>query len=323
MAESEIQQAVVAPPLAHLAYPQASAGLLGDMVIEVDPEYARKPDEVEVVPSTSSSADEGVDEMQNFDDYPSGYPQLAAVVNSDPNFRVYRRFGTLRNRVMFYRQHELAKLEERLQEMDLADDQAHPYRNQSIRRDKADPESERQALMDEIDQKLEHYDKLLAREQKSLLMERPTKRNYRSLINYIWNEKPIVQSEMTFLNPADDFVILSKEQDSPFHVRIEKLLQKSGRDWLKRLFSTPEQRQKTQDSAIDLYSKARINYLVQAIVALVTIILLMTPICLLFYLDFNREVKVVVVLLFVSLFPATITILARPKNHEVFAATAA
>lgn len=91
------------------------------------------------------------------DDYPPGYPQLAAVVNSDPNFRVYRRFGTLRNRVMFYRQHEIAKLEEKLQEMDKADDQAHPYRNQSIRKDKADPESERQALMDEIDQKLEHY----------------------------------------------------------------------------------------------------------------------------------------------------------------------
>lgn len=83
------------------------------------------------------------------------------------------------------------------------------------------------------DAALKGIDKLLAREQKSLLMERPTKRNYRSLINYIWNEKPIVQSEMTFLNPADDFVILSKEQDSPFHVRIEKLLQKSGRDWLK------------------------------------------------------------------------------------------
>ncbi|EON67151.1 hypothetical protein W97_06404 [Coniosporium apollinis CBS 100218] len=209
--------------------------------------------------------------------------------------------------------------------MDKADDQAHPYRNQSIRKDKADPESERQALMDEIDQKLEHYgiDKLLVREQESLLMEKPTKRNYRSLINYIWNEKPIVRSEMTFLNPADDFVILSKEQDSPFHVRIEKMLQKSGKDWPKRLFSTPEQRQKTQDSAIDLYSKTRINYLVQAIVTLVIIILLMTPICLLFYLDSNREVKIVVVLLFVSLFPATITILARPKNHEVFAATAA
>lgn len=64
-------------------------------------------------------------------------------------------------------------------------------------------------------------------------MEKPTKRNYRSLINYIWNEKPIVRSEMTFLNPADDFVILSKEQDSPFHVRIEKMLQKSGKDWPK------------------------------------------------------------------------------------------
>lgn len=66
MADSEgIQQAVVAHPLAHLAYPQGFTELSGDMVIEVDPEYARKPGEDGVVSSTSSSADEGIDERQN------------------------------------------------------------------------------------------------------------------------------------------------------------------------------------------------------------------------------------------------------------------
>ena len=43
-------------------------------------------------------------------------------------------------------------------------------------------------------------------------------------MNYLWNEKPIVRSETSFLNLKDDFVILAEEQDSPFHATLEKMI---------------------------------------------------------------------------------------------------
>jgi hypothetical protein len=89
--------------------------------------------------------------------YPDGYPQLAAFQSSDSEFSVYRRFGTLRNRVLLHRQHELAKLEEKLFDLDKSDYKNHPHRIQSIRKDQADTESERTNLIETIDAKLKDY----------------------------------------------------------------------------------------------------------------------------------------------------------------------
>jgi hypothetical protein len=50
--------------------------------------------------------------------YPLGYPNWAAYQNSNPTFRVYKRFGTLRNRILLHRQQELAKLEVQLNALD-------------------------------------------------------------------------------------------------------------------------------------------------------------------------------------------------------------
>lgn len=63
----------------------------------------------------------------------------------------------LRNRVLLHRQQELAKLEDTLNELDATDNVEHRFRIQSIRKDKEDPSSRRQSLIDQIDQKLEHY----------------------------------------------------------------------------------------------------------------------------------------------------------------------
>jgi len=97
------------------------------------------------------------------DDYPQGYPRLAALLNSDPNFPVYRRFGTLHHRVILHRQQELTKLERRLNELDKKDANDHPHRLQSLQWDHDDgvalnqESSEREQLIDEIDERLKHY----------------------------------------------------------------------------------------------------------------------------------------------------------------------
>jgi hypothetical protein len=84
-------------------------------------------------------------------------------LNSDPNFPVYRRFGTLHHRVILHRQQELAKLERRLNDLDKKDANDYPYRLQSLEWDHEDADalnqecSEREKLIEEIDERLKHY----------------------------------------------------------------------------------------------------------------------------------------------------------------------
>ncbi|OJD35407.1 uncharacterized protein BKCO1_17000149 [Diplodia corticola] len=263
-------------------------------------------------------------------DYPAGYPQLASFIDCDSNFRVYRRFGQLRNRVLLHRQHELTQLEKELDDLDERDSTSNrvelSFRLASISYDEAQSDSPRKELIERIDAKLEHYDALLTRERDSLAMDKPTKRNLQSLINFVWNTKMLAEEEIDYLNREDDFVILAKDQDSPFHVSLETLLAKKPLSWLQPMFVSKTQAEKAKGSEevpIILFSKTRVNALIRVIVTLVTVALLMIPVCLLFSLGLSDKIKVVFVLLFVIVFPIAISIFAQPKSHELFAATAA
>lgn len=94
------------------------------------------------------------------DSYPRGYPEFAAWANSDQNFTVYRRFGTLRSRLILHRQFELATLEKKLLELDKRDEQTNRYRITSLKDDRNDHKSARTVLIDDIDRRLEHYGEL-------------------------------------------------------------------------------------------------------------------------------------------------------------------
>jgi hypothetical protein len=71
-------------------------------------------------------------------------------------------------------------------------------------------------------------DALLSQERSSRQYAKPTDRNYYSLLNYLWNEKSIVQSEITFSGRKDDFIILTDEQKSPLHAFVEDMIYKHG-----------------------------------------------------------------------------------------------
>jgi hypothetical protein len=90
-------------------------------------------------------------------DYPLGYPSWAAYQNSTPTFRIYKRFGTLRNRAILHRQHRLARLEKQLLELDKADNDHFNHRIRSVRRDEEDNDSKRTNLMEEIVRELKEY----------------------------------------------------------------------------------------------------------------------------------------------------------------------
>ena len=59
--------------------------------------------------------------MSTVEDYPKGWPQLAAFLNSDDSFGIFRRFGQSHCRVLVQLQAEITILEEELRDLDKFD----------------------------------------------------------------------------------------------------------------------------------------------------------------------------------------------------------
>ncbi len=87
---------------------------------------------------------------------PKGYPRLAALLDSDENFKVYRRFGFLQTRRLLYKQDQLRRLEIRLDQMDQYDEINNPLLLASREMDDADS-GERRLLMEEIEKGFKEY----------------------------------------------------------------------------------------------------------------------------------------------------------------------
>jgi len=89
------------------------------------------------------------------------------------------------------------------------------------------------------------------------------------------------------------------------------------------MVSTPGTLAKTDDPSIRLLDKTKLNYLARAIAGVVSVILLMIPVCLLFKLEASDQFRLVIVLLFAFIYQAIISYLVKPDYYELFMATAA
>lgn len=79
----------------------------------------------------------------------------------------------------------------------------------------------------------------------------------------------------------------------------------------------------TQDKAIRLYSRPRMNVLVQVIATAVAIILFSLPVILLTLLHISDRIRLAIIIVSFAAFALVVRAISRPKNHELFAMTAA
>lgn len=87
---------------------------------------------------------------------PEGYPRLAAFLDSDENFMLYRRFGFLQARLLLHKQDELRLLEQSLDGIDKYDASHQPMILKE--REKDDKRiGHRKKLLEEIEQKFGEY----------------------------------------------------------------------------------------------------------------------------------------------------------------------
>jgi hypothetical protein len=87
---------------------------------------------------------------------PEGYPRLAALLDSDENFMLYRRFGFLQARLLLNKQDELRELEKDLDRMDKVDLKKDARLLKSREKDDAE-NGRRKKLLQEIEGKYIEY----------------------------------------------------------------------------------------------------------------------------------------------------------------------
>ncbi len=156
-------------------------------------------------------ASERGNEVENF---PDGYPRFAALMNSDINTRLYRRFGLVRNRLLLRKQDCIAQLSEKLRSMDKTDEHEHPEKLWSRRHgEDAKDDSPRSRILVQLDTELKDYDALLLREHAIASISKPTVRNHRTIFDWVYNNKPVVQEEYQYLYEEGDFALLGNQQD--------------------------------------------------------------------------------------------------------------
>ena len=98
-----------------------------------------------------------VKRVLHINQHPQGYPQLAALLNSDEVFLMCRRFGFLQYRILLYWQDELRELEDQLINLGNEDKKTDPTALMSRMLDDARYGSHRKALMQQINDKLDQY----------------------------------------------------------------------------------------------------------------------------------------------------------------------
>lgn len=87
---------------------------------------------------------------------PEGCPRLAALVDSNENFLVYRSFGYLQARILLNKQDELRELEGRLDHLDSLDARDSPNILKSRLQDRH-RDDQRKSLLFEIEEKFREY----------------------------------------------------------------------------------------------------------------------------------------------------------------------
>ena len=148
------------------------------------------------------------------EDSQEGFPRVAAFLDSDASFTIYRRFGFLYARLLLYKQDELTELEEELRDMDKRDWDDASYQDCLKSRTKDDAaknqpgRSSRKELLQRIEKKTLEYGELLRQSKELVSWNTPSTRDYASVVNWMDTEAPLFEAESAFIKEKEDLITL-------------------------------------------------------------------------------------------------------------------
>lgn len=168
-------------------------------------------------------------------------------------------------------------------------------------------------------------------------MQRPSKRDWRSVKNWITNQKPLVAREQKFILRKEDLVTLRcGREGAGFESLVEQMLARTDKfletrlkcKIIKRIFVTPELRAKTSDQYVHYYAPERVDKLVNAIITAVIFVLLILPVVAMYQLSSVSQraspfEAIGILIVFTLLFGMAMSGLTKATRQELFAASAA
>ncbi|EYE91801.1 uncharacterized protein EURHEDRAFT_416073 [Aspergillus ruber CBS 135680] len=172
------------------------------------------------------------------EDQPAGYPRLSAHIAADDTHQIYRRFSTLRTRILLSKQDSLSVLENKLDKIDRAEKCKVFLENR--RRDR---NQERQNVLLQIEGELAGYDELVERSARVASYTQARKRDVERLKKWVDENGCIAKEESRYLGQGKDLFTFSSEDEDPL-----SRLERSVEDALIPFFKTYYKKQTTQDT---------------------------------------------------------------------------
>ncbi|KAF7944035.1 hypothetical protein EAE96_010445 [Botrytis aclada] len=270
--------------------------------------------------------------ISTIDLHAEGYPRLAAVIHSDENFMLYRKFGFLQARLLLYKQDELRELECRLNHKDRYYGKHEPRLLQSLENYRATHEENR-ILMADLEKKYSEYVQLLTYARTIASFDKPRTADLLRLKRYIYWNGNLCGRDQEWILKKDDLITVKPTRDNTWlDTVIEQIKQCFPCRLTRYIFCTTEVRQKTNPdvSKVFLSDPDRVNAIASLVLLTTVLALFVIPVCIIWYLcqksilsSANIGMILAILLPFTVVFSAVISLFTRAKRHEVLAAATA
>ncbi|KAH6610682.1 hypothetical protein Trco_000702 [Trichoderma cornu-damae] len=259
--------------------------------------------------STSPESDTPSDlEESTIDNFPQGYPRFSALLASHKSFQLWRRFSTLRSRLLLLKQDELSQLEKQLKRLDDVDGKRNPLILGNCR---LDTNGGRRQVLDRIDAALVDYDSQLERYQRVLNLETSSNHAVSNLQNWLANNGALARDEAEYLNRRRD--LFSLFGNSTLSERLAAAVGK----YLATETITNDKNVVILPSWVMRVMKGAMKILVAPIIS----ILLLTPVIICNFVD-GLTNRVIIVVLSTTAFIAALSCLTRVKAVDLVVAGA-
>lgn len=261
------------------------------------------------------------DNPPKIDDFPRGYPSLSAFLSGDKEFTMFRSFSRLHARLLLHKQDELTELEQRLDQLDHADSKVDSYRLLTNRHISGD--TERRALLREIEIKLNEYNNLLDSLMTHQERPEPEESQIQSVRNWVDGKRPVVYSETTFLNDWSD---LKRARPTIEKGGLENMLA-SYSTWpcfrgIYEFLSLLDTSARSSDPRVKILRPSRLVAVSRALTTLLAVATLVVPIGVLYAVQ-PIPIRLCIITAFTTIFSSALCWLTSSRNYEIFSATAA
>ncbi|KAI4236950.1 MAG: hypothetical protein L6R40_006002 [Gallowayella cf. fulva] len=295
----------------------------------------------------------GDTKIPKLETFPVGFPRVACFLDSDDSFMLFKRFGIVFSRLLLNKQDEIREMEDELQGMDKTYE-ANGCEEYLRSRNEGDRKTitsswtrTRPELLEKLETKILQYSELLLKAHQLKGLEKPSARDYRSVLNYMENDGgQMFEQEMSWIYDKEDLVSLRPGREHAWlDGLLERLLKLCRCGLVKYIFCTPvclplpspnactslkiaqETNARTDDPAIHYYDRRRISKCVTFLITILILVLLMTPIWLLYKSSVNGTIgktthTIVLILAFTLIFSAALSAFTKAKRHEIVAASA-